>query len=430
MLSIIIPVFNNHDMTLECITAIREHTQDFELVIIDNGSDPPFKPPFTGFAETVLIRNEENKGFPIAANQGIRAAKGDVIVLFNNDIICTPRWADRLVGWLDEFDIIAPMSNLVGGLQQVVISSYQSRDELDEAAEEFSEENKGLFLEVNFAVVSMFIKKKIFDDIGYLDESLWPCCGEDLDFCFRARDAGYRIGIAHDVYVHHEMSQTFKAMQDAGLTNYNEVVEQNNEHLTKKWGKDFWHKQHFKYWLNDSLPTRRNDNCQFGAVDGLRLNLGCGAYKLEGFVNIDQFENVEPDLVADVTNLLYEPNTVDEIYCGHLLEHLTWEEGQNALRHWLAILKPGGMIRIVVPNFDVIVKNYLDNPTTAAMKHLNDYFIYSYVQDSLHRYFYSAGLLKAAMAEAGFTNLERMPLDHPYYVEPVDWQVGYSGVKP
>jgi len=88
------------------------------------------------------------------------------------------------------------------------------------------------------------------------------------------------------------------------------------------------------------------------------------------------------------------------------------------------------MIHIVVPDFDVLAKNYLSNPTIAGMKHLNDYFIYSYVQDSLHRYFYSGGLLKAAMAEAGFTDLERMPLNHPYYVEPVDWQVGYSGVKP
>jgi len=263
MLSIIIPVWNQADMTTGCIQAIMENTEDYEVVIIDNGSDPPFKPPFSGFNDIRVIRNKENKGFSVAANQGIKAARGDVIVLFNNDIICTPGWAERLVGWLDEFDIVAPMSNLVGGLQQVVIGSYQSRDGLDEAAKEFSKENEGLYWEVNFAVVSMFIKKKIFDDIGYLDESLWPCCGEDIDICFRAREAGYRIGIANDVYVHHGMSQTFKAMQEAGLTDYDEVVEQNNKHLVKKWGKDFWYKQHFEYWKNDvSLSRRVNDNYQ------------------------------------------------------------------------------------------------------------------------------------------------------------------------
>jgi hypothetical protein len=66
----------------------------------------------------------------------------------------------------------------------------------------------------------------------------------------------------------------------------------------------------------------------------------------------------------------------------------------------------------------------------AEMKRLNDYYIYSYVQESHHRYFYSAGLLHLAMETAGFKRLERMPAEHPYFVENVDWQVGFSGVKP
>ena len=235
MISIIIPVWNQLDMTHECIQAIKDHTENYEIIVIDNGSDIAFVSPFTGFNDLRVIRNESNKGFSVAANQGIKAARGDVIVLFNNDIVCTPRWAERLVGWLDEFDIVAPMTNFGGNLQQVVIRPYQSRDELDEAAKEFSKENEGLYRDVNWTVVSMFIKKSIFDDIGYLDESLWPCCGEDIDFCFRAREAGYRIGIARDVYVHHGVSQTFKAMQEAGLTNFLEVVDQNNKHLAKRW---------------------------------------------------------------------------------------------------------------------------------------------------------------------------------------------------
>ena len=245
-------------MTHECIQAIVDHTENYEIIMIDNGSSPPFQSQFMGFDnELRVIRNESNEGFSIAANQGITDARGDIVVLYNNDIICTPGWAEKLVGWLDEFDIMAPMTNLVGGFQQITIKPYQSRDELDEVAKDFSKENEGLYWEVNFAVASMFIKKKIFDDIGYLDESLWPCCGEDIDFCFRARQAGYRIGIAHDVYVHHGMSQTFKSMQTAGLVNYNEVVEQNNKHLTKKWGDDFWYKQHFMYWLNVASPMSK-----------------------------------------------------------------------------------------------------------------------------------------------------------------------------
>jgi len=405
-------------MTYECITAIRKTTDDYEIIIIDNGSDPAFEAPFGEFMEITVIRNDENKGFSVAANQGIRAAKGDVICLFNNDIFVTPGWAYRLIDWLDEYDIVAPMTNEVAGIQKTVINTYQNLDELNEASEEFSVEYEGLSQEVNWAIVSMFIKRNIFDDIGYLDESLWPSCGEDIDFCLRARKAGYRIGIAHDVYVHHERSRTFEAMQNAGLTDYNKVIEQSAKHLAKTWGKDFWNNQIV------------DDKQRVTASGGLRLNLGCGRFKMDGFVNIDQLEIVEPDLVADATKLCYEPNSVDEIYCGHLLEHLSWDEGQIALKHWLDILKPRGTIRVVVPNFDVLAKRYLDCPSSVEMKHLNDYYIYSYVQDSPHRYFYSERLLKEAMESAGFKRIEMLPVDHPYFVEVVDWQVGFVGVKP
>jgi len=108
---------------------------------------------------------------------------------------------------------------------------------------------------------------------------------------------------------------------------------------------------------------------------------------------------------------------------------LSWDEGQGALKHWLDILKPGGEIRIVVPDFDILAKRYFDNPTPGDLKHLNDFYIYSYVQESPHRYFYSAGLLKMAMGTAGFKKVEQLAVDDPYFVEPVPWQCGFVGVK-
>ena len=83
MILIIVPAYNQQDMTFECLSAVLKHTQDFEIILVDNGSEPPIKPPFSGFIETRIIRNEENRGFPAAVNQGIRAAKGDIIILLN-----------------------------------------------------------------------------------------------------------------------------------------------------------------------------------------------------------------------------------------------------------------------------------------------------------------------------------------------------------
>jgi len=233
-------------MTAECIDAIRENTQDCEIIIIDNGSTPPIKAPFTGDIETRVIRNEENKGFPIAVNQGIRAAKGDVICLLNNDVIVTPGWAELLERHIaedDGYSIVGPLTNFCAGLQRAEIAFYENKEDLYKEASALSEECGGESEEVNWIIgFCMAFKKSLFDELGPFDESIWPCSGEEIDFCYRARAAGYRIGIAHDVYVHHEGSQTFKDLHDKGILNYPELCQNTSDHVSAKWG-DFWHNQ-------------------------------------------------------------------------------------------------------------------------------------------------------------------------------------------
>jgi len=415
MISIVIPVYQQADMTHDCINAIRETTQDFEIVIVDNGSVPAFKPPFNGFVETTLIRNEKNEGFPVAVNRGIRAAKGDTIILLNNDCFVTPGWAERLKGWLDEYSIVGPVTNYCAGMQRVQIGTYQSIEGLNEESKEWAEENAREVEEVNFIIgFCMAFKRSLFDEIGEFDESMWPCSGEEIDFCFRAREAGHKIGIANDVYVHHEGSKTFNEMEQSGQVNYLEICKRNDAHLAEKWGEDFWNKQKV-------IPV---------SVSGIRLNLGSGPFPLEGFINVDQFEHVNPDLQCDVLDLPYKPGTISEIYAGHILEHFTFKDGQRALRYWNSLLKAGGVISISVPDYDFLVKKYAANPSPEALIEMNDTYIYSGIQPSPHQYAYSAALLEKCMADAGFANLERMPVNHSYFPYPVPWQVGFTGVRP
>jgi len=588
MLSIIVPVLNQAEMTYDCLQAVMENTEDAEIIVIDNGSDPPFRPPFAGFNEIQVIRNEENKGFPEAVNQGIRAAKGDVIILLNNDVTVSPGTLNHLVDWLDTFDIVGPTTNYCAGMQMVQIPPYQNREELDKEVEALFESSQGEAEEVNWIIgFCMAFKKSVWKTVGDFDTTLWPCNGEEIDFCLKAKEKGFKVGIAWDIYVHHEGSVTFRDMEDAGQLEYIKICERNDKHLAEKWGADFWNRQvldteigaspkpglnlnlgsgyrplegfvnidnraevkpdlvcdvteglpypdnsvdmvrahdflehipigktigvmneiwrvlkpgglfdsftpstdgrgafqdptHMSFWNQNSWlyysdPEHRK---LYGTIadfklekieditlddptiiythviakarkeliekktmkiDGpLRLNLGCGINKLEGFVNIDQFQDIEfqgkhtsPDLVADVTGgLPYDYDSVDEIYCGHLLEHMDWNVGQIALRYWLSLLKPGGIIGITVPNFDILAERYLADPTPLAMREMNEFYIFSYIQPSHHKYAYGESLLKAAMEEAGFIDLERLPVDDPHFYEAADWQIGYKGVKP
>jgi len=271
-------------------------------------------------------------------------------------------------------------------------------------------ERAGRELEVNWIIGLVFMfKRSLYDEIGEFDESLWPCSGEEIDFVFRAREKGYKVGIMQDVYVHHEGSSTFKSMD----VDYNAIVDRNNKHLAEKWEGDLWQKQ--------LLPITNGN--------GLRLNLGCGPFPLKGFVNIDKSDLVKCDLKANVTDLPYDAGTVAEIYAGHLLEHFTFIDGKKALHYWYSLLKPGGTISVTVPDYLCLAKSYVADPTPGHLKDFNDTYIYSNGQESPHKYAYDENLLKEVLTDAGFIDLKRMPVDHPYFPYFVEWQVGYQGKK-
>lgn len=415
MVSIIIPVFNQIEMTRECLESIRENTRpEYEVILIDNGSEPQIScnalqtKPWES-----IIHNDHNLGFPIAVNQGIGAAGGDVICILNNDVIVTPGWLEGLISRLSEFSIIGPVTNYAAGMQRAIVSIYENREELNKASFAWLYEHAGQTKEVKWITGFCFIFKRILiDEIGFFDESLWPCSGEEIDFCLRVRDRGHKIGIARDVYVHHHGSSTFKTMPDL---NYDDIVTRNNQHLQKKWGAFV-----FDQNVPKEIPKMSN---------GLRLNLGCGRFKLPDFINIDQLERVNPDLICDVLNLPYEQGTVDEIYAGHILEHFAFADGLKALHYWHSLLKDGGIISISVPDYDVLVKDYIANSKAEKLQEFNDLFIYSYAQESPHKYMYNEQLLTKVMADTGFVDLQRMPIDHPYFPLPVRWQVGYQGRK-
>ena len=418
MLSIVVPVLNQHEMTKDCIDAIREMTQDFELILVDNGSEPPIAKPYMGFVDVGLIRNETNLGFPAAVNQGIRASKGDVVVLLNNDVIVTPGWAERMQAHLERFAIVGPMTNFSIGRQRVTLPAYEDKESLYKIADEYAEEHTGYYTEAGWVIGFCFMfRRSVFDEIGEFDESLWPSSGEEIDFCHRARQAGHKVGIARDVYVHHEGNATFKDLEATGTIPYKDVCDAASNNLQRKWGDNLWLQQVVRGDVSNG---------------GLRINVGCGKppWQLVGFINIDQDPDVQPNEVCDILDLPYEKETVDEIYAGHILEHFNWKEGEAALRYWYGLLKPGGKISVVVPDFDYLIERYAKNPSPERLRELNDTYIYSYSQKSPHKYAYSAALLQEVMTTAGFVDLKRMPVDHRYFTIPVLWQVGYEGVKP
>lgn len=86
----------------------------------------------------------------------------------------------------------------------------------------------------------------------------------------------------------------------------------------------------------------------------LRLNVGCGQHKRQGYINIDIQEGCNPDVVADVLTMDYEIESVDEIYASNILEHNSLDRIENIFNNFWKWLKYGGALFISVPNLVVI----------------------------------------------------------------------------
>lgn len=98
----------------------------------------------------------------------------------------------------------------------------------------------------------------------------------------------------------------------------------------------------------------------------IRLNIGCGTDYKDGWINIDNNSdhNIERlDLNWDLRNSLpFLENSIDYIFNEHFIEHLTVEEGQAAIKDFMRVLKPRGVLRMATPDLEVTVDKYLNVP--------------------------------------------------------------------
>lgn len=91
------------------------------------------------------------------------------------------------------------------------------------------------------------------------------------------------------------------------------------------------------------------------------LNIGCGKIVHSAWLNID-LESASPLVIShDIRHgLPFESESVDACYTSHMIEHLTHDAACNLLKECRRVLKPGGVIRVVVPDMEAIVRAYLD----------------------------------------------------------------------
>ncbi len=220
---IIIPVWNQLQLTKECIDSISEHTKlPYNLIIIDNNSDKETENYLKSLKgkdglNVALIRNEQNLGFAKAINQGMKVSHADYICLLNND-------TQVYDGWLKELINVAQSNLRIGIVNPGGTDSSYGNSEI-----------KGKWSEIGFATgFCMLIKKEVKEKVGLLDEAFDVGFFEDTDYCKRAKNAGYICVSAKASCVYHHEHKTFEFFDKDSI---DDLFEKNKEIFYKKWGK-------------------------------------------------------------------------------------------------------------------------------------------------------------------------------------------------
>lgn len=217
--SIVIVSLNGEKVLPICMNALfKTNYKNFEVILVDNGStDRTSEVVKTGWKEVKIIRSEKNLGFAGGNNLGIRSAKGDCIVLLNDDTEVHPEW-------LNAFEEIFSKYNDAGILGCKLL--YPDNKTLQHAGGwiepnglthhfGYGEEDNGQYdyvKECEYVTGAAYaIKREVVEKIGLLDAKFFPIYFEEIDYCKRAQKKGYRIFyVPKAVVIHHESRTTNK----------------------------------------------------------------------------------------------------------------------------------------------------------------------------------------------------------------------------
>jgi GT2 family glycosyltransferase/cytochrome c-type biogenesis protein CcmH/NrfG len=219
--SIVILTFNQIEYTRKCVASIRKHTPEpHEIIFVDNGSTDGtgawLKRLVAANRNYRLVENGANLGFAAGNNCGISKARGDFVLLLNNDTVVTAGWLRRLIEAAQQDErigLVGPRSNNVPGPQRVESIDYnpETLEGLEifscRMAERWRGRSMSFWRVVGFC---MLIKRKVIERIGGLDPLFAVGNFEDDDYCLRAHLSGFGALIAEDCFVHHFGAQTFK----------------------------------------------------------------------------------------------------------------------------------------------------------------------------------------------------------------------------
>lgn len=156
----------------------------------------------------------------------------------------------------------------------------------------------------------------------------------------------------------------------------------------------------------------------------MKLHLGCGKRYIPGFIHIDGLSYPHVDHVRPIDKLEnVETGSADLIYACHVLEHFKRHEVEDVLREWLRVLKPGGVIRLSVPDLQALAQIYLETgnidlvvgPLCGRQDH----------QYNIHYNVFDYASMKRLLERVGFKDVRTYDWRHTEHADIDDFSQAY-----
>ncbi len=214
--SVIIPNWNGAHLLPACLASLRRQTYPpLEVLVVDGAStDDSVAIARAAYPGVRVLALPRNRGFAGNVNAGLRAARGEVLALLNNDAEADPGWLAELVrGFAADPRVGLCASKILLHDRPTVLNAAGDlyRRDGTPANRGVWEEDRGQFDTPEYVFgasgAALAIRREVLADIGLFDEGLYMYC-EDVDLCFRAQLHGYRCLYVPTARVYHRLSAT------------------------------------------------------------------------------------------------------------------------------------------------------------------------------------------------------------------------------